>query len=255
MPGFVVPDINALKAIVASVRAPDLPICVGSEDSWYLYKPSATAAETLPNVVEPDDAIGRWYKMQAAPPTGGGVGTGGAATIAVISAPPNTVPGAIGESVLQYSSTSGNQAVQYNDSAYVEQTFTLDYKITRRSLWIATGTTPSSWVRASSADTEIEYLNIADSYKADWFMKLGVIYLYDRASAMRELGCHPEFVGERITEFFRDSATQSFKGKQFVATGVAPGYWPDNDGYTTPSVLNFRWKQSFDFESSKAIGF
>lgn len=236
-PGFVKVDLDALAAIPAADRRPDLPIAVGAEDAWYIYKDAATGAEDRPNIVEPDDSVGRWFRMQAtnADPGGGG---GGAATIAVVSAPPTSTPSGAGDARAQNTGTTATYSTEYQDANFDVVTFDLDYRTTQRALWVANGSSASSWFRAAYTPSIIEYLNITDRFEQNF--ATGVYG--NRAVALRAVfGVHPMFIGEILNEFFQAPDGTSFM-QTYIAVGVPDDYWPDSNSYTPSTNPRIHWE-------------
>jgi hypothetical protein len=153
---MVVADITALKSLTdASDPAIADGIFLAVADNgegnpdWYYYDSSGADSESLPDIVEPTTASGRWYRFRGETSSGGGVQATGSTTPVG-----NVTPGAV-------------------NSLYVQRVTTGQ---TKEVIWLATGVTNSDWVAISS--TPIIDTTIGDpdgAYTADL---TGQIWLY-----------------------------------------------------------------------------
>jgi hypothetical protein len=238
-PGFVVADITALKALPAANRRPDLPICVGSEDAWYIFKDGSAVAESLPSIVEPTEPGGRWIRMQATDASPGGGAGGGAATIAVITAPPSGAPSGAGDSRAQDTIVTGSVSVlSYSTNALT----TINYKIQRRAIWVAGGSTIGSWARFGDVATTLEYLNIVgfsnDPNNLEWSDLVAERYF------RFDLDLHPQYAGERLIESWV-TPDGSSRSTPYTAVPVGSRYWAYSSLGAPPTVSpGLQWTQS-----------
>jgi hypothetical protein len=231
-PGFVVADIAALKALPAANRRPDLPICVGSEDAWYIFKDGSGAAESLPSIVEPTDPGGMWFRMQATDASPGG-GPGGAANIPVYATAPNSAPSGNGAAQAQDTITTASITL-YNFELGAPST--IDYKIQRRAIWIAEGSTIGSWKQFGAMPTTLEYTNIV-GYSNDW-QNLQWTQGIPENALRYDLGCHPAFMGERLIEFYRTPSGLSQKSRYYTAGPIGLHYWSFYGPSGAPPTVN-----------------
>lgn len=217
-PGFVVANFNELRALPAANRRPDLPILVGSEDAWYIFKDGSTAAENLPTIVEPDDSDGRWKRAQATDANPGS-GPGGGSNIPVYAIAPNTAPSGNGDARAQDTITTSNiTLISYTDNL----PRTIDYTIQRQALWIAEGSTIASWKRFGTAPTTLEFTNIVGVSNSPANLQWSE---FNPAEYFRfDLGLHPAFIGEKLIAFYR-TASGSSRSETFTAVPVAAHYW------------------------------
>lgn len=234
--GYSVADLTELANYPANYRREDQPIAVGSENCWYIYKPAETAAEDLPDIVEPTDNNGRYLRMHQAASGGGG----GGAAVPIVSSPPTGTPSAIGALAAQNEQNSGTYS--FSDFYDPQITRTLDWEFTRRCLWVATGLSGSSWRRISSQPSILEYTNVAAaSNDPDQ-----VVFTLQNDVAIREfLGVHPAFEGEQLTIFYRSTNGLAYSCRSLIAVAIAPDiFWPIGNTSYTPSVSpNLHWLQ------------
>jgi hypothetical protein len=230
-PGFVKADLDALAAIPAADRRPDLPIAVGTEDAWYIYKENANDTESRPNIVEPDDATGRWYRMQATNADPGGGGPGGAANIPVYATAPTTAPSGNGDARAQDTITTATINL-FNFE--LQAISAIDYKIQRRAIWIAEGSTIGSWKQFGAVPTTLEYTNIV-GYSNAW-QNLQFSQGIPEMVLRFDLGCHPSFIGEKLIEFYRTPSGLSQQSRYYTAGPIGLHHWSFYNGGALPAV-------------------
>jgi hypothetical protein len=63
--GYAVDDLTALRAIDNTIKTSRYIVLVASEKAWYIFVPASMESESIPNIIYPDDGIGRWYKTKA----------------------------------------------------------------------------------------------------------------------------------------------------------------------------------------------
>jgi hypothetical protein len=231
--GYSVANLTELANYPANYRREDQPIVVGSEDAWYIYKPASSATVDLPSIAGTYDNNGRWFRMQAAAPSGGPGGGSGGAEALLVTAPPTSTPSAIGAIAVQNTISSGT----LNFIGYDSVAYSIPWTFERRSTWCATGTGATSWIRSGVAPSVLVYDNVVSYYSdpVDGNLNWPSVLTEYETRFRTNFDIHPEYEGELLIVRFRAASNLAYAWKRYLAMPITENAWNSYGGIPTIS--------------------